>query len=85
MGPVLGFPAEIVVGRQAKLTGFPSPFIDSGYHFEDYPDITLCSDDYTKTRRLNMVVAQLLSRGLCKIGDSSNGSHDQAYTPLENS
>lgn len=81
---VLGVPIDMLASRRSALFGQPSPFIDSAFHFSDNPDVTLFTNDHTKTRRLNMVTIHLLSRGLCEIGSSTNNSHDQTYiTPTE--
>ncbi len=77
-------PIDAFGSRQVILKDKTSPFLDSGYHFTDNWDITIYPDDPSKTRRLNMVVVHLLSRGLYERGGSRNGSHDQTYiTPGE--
>ena len=72
-------PVEIFDTRRSALAGTPSPFLDSGFHFDVNRDVTLFTLEPTKTRRLNSVVVHLLSRGLSESGGSSNGSHDQTY------
>lgn len=74
-----GIPVEVFQARLSALKGAPSPFLDSGYHFDINYDITLYPDDPQKTKRLNMVVVHLLSRGLNEMGSSLNNSHDQRY------
>jgi hypothetical protein len=74
-----GIPIDMYASRSSILQGAPSPFLDSGYHFDTNDDVTIYPDDPTKTRRLNSVVVHLLSRGLNEEGASINDSHDQTY------
>jgi hypothetical protein len=74
-----GIPIDMYASRSSILQGVPSPFLDSGYHFDTNDDVTIYPDDPTKTRRLNTVVVHLLSRGLNEEGVSINDSHDQTY------
>lgn len=76
---MMGMPIATMPTRFEALRGVPSPFLDSGFHFETNHDITLFPNDPTKTRRLNMATVHLLSRGLDEVGSSTNGSHDQTY------
>ena len=76
---VRGIPVDVVPQRLSKLSNAPSPFLDSGFHFDVNYDITLYTHDATKTRRLNMPVIHLLARGLNEMGGSLNDSHDQQY------
>jgi len=76
---VRGMPVDVSPQRLGKLSNAPSPFLDSGFHFDVNYDITLNTHDTTKTRRLNMPVIHLLSRGLNEMGESLNNSHDQQY------
>lgn len=74
-----GISFEIFAKRLEALKGDPSTFLDSGFHFDTNYDVTLYPHDPSQTRRLNMVVIHLLSRGLNEMGDSTNQSHDQRY------
>lgn len=74
-----GIPVDMYASRSGILQGAPSPFLDSGYHFDTNDDVTIYPDDPTRTRRLNSVVVHLLSRGVNEVGSSDNGSHDQTY------
>lgn len=74
-----GIPISVFSSRSGILRGEPSPFLDSGYHFDVNDDVTIYPEDPTKTRRLNSVVVHLLSRGIHEEGASTNGSHDQTY------
>ncbi|MFH1089326.1 MAG: hypothetical protein V1716_02800 [Candidatus Uhrbacteria bacterium] len=74
-----GIPIDAPSFRLGKLSGAPSPFLDSGFHFAVNYDVTLYPYDKEKTRRLNMPVIHLLSRGLNEMGGSLNDSHDQQY------
>lgn len=74
-----GIPISAFSSRSEALHGRPSPFLDSGYHFDVNDDVTIYPEDPTKTRRLNSVVVHLLSRGIHEEGASVNGSHDQTY------
>ena len=76
---VRGIPIDVPIQRGGKLRNTPSPFLDSGYHFDTNDDVTLHTHDKSKTRRLNMPVIHLLSRGLNEMGGSLNNSHDQQY------
>ena len=76
---VRGVPIEVFNSRLKILQDKPSPFLDSGYHFNINYDVTLFPNDRIKTKRLNMVVVHLLSRGLNEMGQSQNDSHDQRY------
>lgn len=76
---VRGLPFEIFAKRLTALQNSPSPFLDSGFHFDTNFDVTLYPHDPTQTRRLNMAVIHLLSRGLNEMGESANESHDQRY------
>ncbi len=76
---IRGIPIGVMPTRRAALNGVGSPFLDSGFHFDVNHDVTLHPEDPTKTRRLNMAVIHLLSRGLNEMGASSNDSHDQHY------
>jgi len=76
---VRGSPFEIFATRLSALKGVPSPFLDSGFHFDINYDVTLYPHDPAQTRRLNMAVVHLLSRGLNEMGESANRSHDQRY------
>ncbi len=76
---VRGIPVDVVPQRLGKLSSVPSPFLDSGFHFAVNYDVTLYPNDKEKTRRLNMPVVHLLSRGLNEMGGSLNDSHDQQY------
>jgi hypothetical protein len=67
--------------RRGKLQGSPSPFLDSGFHFEENQDLTLFFPDKS-ARRLNTAVFHLASRGLSEMGRSNNGSFDQQYFTL---
>ncbi len=84
LASVLGTPVDIFRSRRSALQGQTSPFIDSSFRFGDNPDVTLFPNQHDKTKRLNMAVVHLLSRGLSEVGESVNGSHDQTYiTPTE--
>jgi hypothetical protein len=76
---VRGIPIDASSFRFGKLSDAPSPFLDSGFHFAVNYDVTLYPNDKEKTRRLNMPVVHLLSRGLNEMGGSLNNSHDQQY------
>lgn len=76
---VRGIPFEIFAKRLSALQGAPSPFLDSGFHFNTNYDVTFYPHDSSRTRRLNMGVIHLLSRGLNEMGESTNQSHDQRY------
>jgi len=76
---VRGIPIEVLPSRYQVLNGIASPFLNSGLHFGLNQDVTLYPNDPTRTRRLNMAVVHLLSRGLNEMGESSNSSHDQRY------
>jgi len=78
-----GVPVDMFALRSVALQGVPSPFLDSGYHFDANDDVTIYPDDPARTRRLNSVVVHLLSRGLNEQGSSNNGSHDQTYITSE--
>lgn len=80
---VRGVPIDMVQTRFAKLRGSPSPFLDSGFHFGNNYDVTLFPNDPSKTKRLNMVVVHLLSRGINEMGASNNNSHDQDYMTID--
>lgn len=79
LAKVRGVPLEIMSKRLSSLQGTPSPFLDSGFHFDTNYDVTLYPHDHSQTRRLNMAVIHLLSRGLSEMGESTNDSHDQRY------
>lgn len=64
--------------RVGALQGQPSPFLDSGFRFGINPDEYLAIDGLG-TRRINMVVFHLLSRGLSQMG---RGEIDQQYITL---
>ena len=76
--------------RKSSLNYFPSPFLDSGFHFPPAlevdgevivlgnPDLTV--NDPEGVFRVNMMVYHLLSRGLSEMGDSKGVSYDQDYT-----
>lgn len=84
LAKVRGVPIEIFSERFSSLQGTPSPFLDSGFHFDTNYDVTLYPNDPHQSRRINMVVVHLLSRGLNEMGGSVNGSYDQIYiTALE--
>lgn len=74
-----GIPITAMFIRFDKLRGAPSPFLDSGFHFDSNWDLTLNTHDAEQTRRVNMVVWHLMSRGIGEAGSSINGSHDQTY------
>jgi hypothetical protein len=76
---VRGLPFEIFPIRLSALQGAPSPFLDSGFHFDTNYDVTLYPHNSSQTRRLNMAVIHLLSRGLNEMGESKNESRDQHY------
>jgi hypothetical protein len=76
---VRGIPFEILPTRFSALRDIPSPFLDSGFHFDTNYDVTLYPHEPDRARRLNMVVVHLLSRGLSEMGKSINNSHDQHY------
>jgi hypothetical protein len=79
---VRGIKVTQIPQRRQKLMGSPSPFLDSGFHFSDNPDVGIETTE--GVRRANMVTLHLLSRGLSEIGGSVNGSYDQHYiTPEE--
>lgn len=65
--------------RFGKLRDIPSPFLDSGFRFDDNWDLTLNTNNGKNTKRINMVVWHLMSRGFGEMGGSINGSHDQTY------
>jgi hypothetical protein len=76
---VRGVPCTTMPQRFSALSDAPSPFLDSGFHFDTNYDVTLNDADRAHTCRLNMIVVHLLSRGLNEMGASSNRSHDQRY------
>lgn len=78
---VRGVPISVYPTRHSALHQAPSPFLDSGFHFDTNYDVTLYPnmEDTVKTRRLNMAVIHLLSRGFNEMGSSLNNSHDQRY------
>lgn len=71
--------------RKGKLSGIPSPFLESGFVFTDNPDIEVFlhhPSGKNSSRRLNMVNIHLLGghpdfQGLNEMG----GSRDQVYMP----
>lgn len=75
---VRGIPCTTLPQRFQVLSGAPSPFLDSGFHFDVNYDMTLNSPE-GDAYRLNMVVVHLLSRGVNEMGASLNRSHDQQY------
>ena len=84
LAQVLGTPVDMFWNRRSALQGQISPFIDSAFRFGDNPDVTLFPNQPDKTKRLNMAVVHLLSRGISEVGKSINDSHDQTYlTPTE--
>lgn len=72
-----GMPFDYGWNRIAKLLGEPSPFLDSGFVFNENIDLTFYPPEQANPLRLNIAVVHLLSRGICETG--SGPESDQKY------
>lgn len=71
---------KYVPKRNSSLNNMPSPFLDSGFYFNQNIDVMVNNNG--EYRRLNFAVVHLLSRGLSEMGASKNNSFDQNYFTL---
>lgn len=79
---IRGKRAMSIESRRAKLNGIYSPFLDSGFIFnEDFgnPDFVVMGEN-GRLFRINMMVLHLASRGLSEMGEGSDNQGEQDYS-----
>lgn len=68
-------------GRQSALSGFHSPFLESGFIFPPFtPDLEVVNKAEDGRFRVNLLVWHLLSHGLSEMGRGKDPNDPQDYT-----